>query len=60
LRLADPPSEGPLDCKIHNFIINSEWEQARQPNPSRKKRKKKKMMMNNWDRGVKSVEAETE
>jgi hypothetical protein len=25
----------PTVYKIHNFIINSEWEQARQPNPSR-------------------------
>jgi hypothetical protein len=32
----------PTGCKIQNFIINSEWEQAREPTPSRKKKKKKK------------------
>jgi hypothetical protein len=26
---------------VHNFIINSEWEQAKEPNPLWKKKKKK-------------------
>jgi hypothetical protein len=32
-----PPVHGvlPTGCKIQNFIISSEWEQARQPNRSR-------------------------
>jgi hypothetical protein len=32
----------PAVCRIHNFCINFEWEQAIEPNPSRKKKKKKK------------------
>jgi hypothetical protein len=38
------PVQGVLQtvCKIQNFRINSEWVQARQPNPTRSKKKKKK------------------
>jgi hypothetical protein len=41
LRRPDPPSKEsyqPTDYKNHNFIINSGWEQARVPNPSRQKK----------------------
>jgi hypothetical protein len=38
------PGQGvlPTVYKINNFRINSEWEQAREPNPSRHKKKKMK------------------
>jgi hypothetical protein len=36
------PVQGVLQTvyKIYNFIINSEWEQAREPNPSREMKEK--------------------
>jgi hypothetical protein len=38
LATGSSPMQGvlPTICNIHNFIINSKWEQARQPNPSKK------------------------
>jgi hypothetical protein len=41
--LVIPRPGSPTNClKIHNFRINSEWEQSRKPNTSRQKKKKKK------------------
>jgi hypothetical protein len=44
LRQADPTSKESYKLFIRYiiFIINSEWELAREPNPSRLKKKKKK------------------
>jgi hypothetical protein len=43
LATGSSPVQGVLTtvCKIHNFIINSEREQVREPNPSSKRKRKK-------------------
>jgi hypothetical protein len=38
--LANPPSKGTYKLSTRFTISNSAWEQAREPNPSRKKKKK--------------------